>query len=64
MNLNDRVALILGRAVIHAEEMQIRAERAETDLAALQAEQMTAEEVDMAADGLTDRVAAYLPEKP
>jgi hypothetical protein len=35
MNLNDRVALLLGRAIIRAEEMAIRAELAEAKVAEL-----------------------------
>ena len=54
--LNDRIALILGRTIIRAEEMQIRAEQAESDLAALQAERMTDEEINMAADGTSDHL--------
>lgn len=38
MNLNERVALILGLAIIRAEEMQIRAEQAEKRAAELEAE--------------------------
>jgi HAMP domain-containing protein len=32
MNLNDRVALLLGRAIIRAEEMTVRLEQAQTEL--------------------------------
>lgn len=33
LNLNDRVALRLGRAIIYAEEMAVRLEQAEQKLA-------------------------------
>lgn len=35
MNLNDRVALILGRAVIRAEELAVRLDEAQAELAVL-----------------------------
>lgn len=37
MTLNDRVALILGRAIIRAEEKALLLEQAEADLAELKA---------------------------
>ena len=41
MNLTDRVALILGRAIIRAEEMAVLAEQAQAHVAELEAEKNT-----------------------
>lgn len=36
MNLNDRVALLLGRAIIRAEELTVKLEISQAETAALQ----------------------------
>lgn len=52
--LEDRIALSLGRLIMRNESLQAQLDGTRADLAALQAERLTDEQVDVAADGKTD----------
>lgn len=54
LTAEDRVALLLGRQIIRGESLQVQLNTALGTLAALQAERLSDEQVDMAADGKSD----------